>query len=145
MPEKKSVLEIVATLLLSAMAVIVSVSQCRIAHDQTRIMDLQTKIARQEVIPHFVITRTLEKKDAEDFYSMDKVYIQNEGQVAQDVHVDHITFLHIKLWKVGLGTRTASIPISGYYFAVVHNMIGKGLLFTLRNYLKTRSKAESHS
>lgn len=47
--------ETIAAFLLSAMAIIVSLVQLDIASKQTQMLDLQTKIALQQILPQFVI------------------------------------------------------------------------------------------
>ncbi len=130
----KFYLETIAATLISIMAVLVAFSQCSIFLEQTKLLKVQTDIAKKQFLPTFVISAAQLKEDLKDYYSEDKIFIENKGFPVSEFNCESRVFFNVKLTKISVFHKEAFIPISGYYSGTAHTAKGDGLLATIEGY-----------
>lgn len=103
------------------------------AAKQTELLDLQTKIAMQQVVPQFVIAAK-QIADESGFATEDQIVVRNVGGVVRELYCDDAVFLEVELYhqnpREGNPIKKR-LPLNGYYAAIVHNPEGQGQVLTL--------------
>lgn len=130
----KFYLETIAATLISIMAVLVAFSQCSISREQTRLLKMQTDIAKKQLLPTFVISAAQLKEDIKDSYSEDKIFIENKGFPISEFNCESRVVFKGELTKISVFHKEAFIPINGYYSGTAHTAKGDGLLATIEGY-----------
>lgn len=125
------VFETVAASLLSAMAIIVSVAQFMTTSKQTKILDLQTKIAEAQALPNFEVNISQQLNDATGKFDDNLLVIRNEGGPVHDFEAHSAYFLRIKADVQGIGFREVEIPVNGYFNTRFVSAASKGVLVTM--------------
>ena len=142
--ENKIFFETIAASLLSVMAIIVSLVQLDIASKQTQLLNLQTKIALQQILPQFVI-KAVQILDETGYASDDRLIIKNVGGIVKELKSEHAVFFEVEIYfRGGLNGDpvTLEIPITGYYDATMHNPEGQGKVITLIGYKNNQRAAQ---
>jgi hypothetical protein len=130
----KFYLETVTATLVSIMAVLVALSQCVISSEQNKLLKVQTEIAKRQILPTFIISAHQFKEHLSDYYSEDKISIENKGFSISGFHCEVKTFFIAKLSHVKKMNKTARIPVNGYYGSMALTARGDGLLATIFGY-----------
>jgi hypothetical protein len=123
--ENKIYFETVAAVFLSVAAILVTTAQTIFIFKQARLMDMQTKVGKQQSLPQFIIRRVVfsdpnYKKYYDKHYITDEwIEITNLGGVFYNLQSSEVVILEIEYqynlqpWK---SSKTIQIPVFGYYF-----------------------------
>lgn len=130
----KFCLETIAATLISIMAVLVAFSQCSISRDQTKLLKVQTDIAKRQLLPTFVISAVHQKEDSKNTYTEDKIFIENKGFPISEFDCESRVVFKVELTKISESHKKAFIPINGYYSGTIYTANGDGLLATIEGY-----------
>ena len=116
----------VAAISIALAAVIVSVCQLRMSQ-------IQTQIAEQSVLPHFVMTQHQMKSSPESsVYDEDRITVRNHGAVISDFDADYLVVFDVKLHSQdGHMSKKSKFFVNGYYGSQIWTADGKGLLVTI--------------
>ena len=134
--------ETIAATLISIMAVMVAFSQCSISWEQTKIMKLQTDIAKKKFLPTFIISAAQIKGEKTDKYSEDRISIENKGFPISEFNCKTIVVYNIEITKIPSFHKEVFIPINGYYSGTFHTGKGDGLIATIEGYRNNIRAAE---
>ena len=95
---------------------------------------MQTDIAKRQLLPTFVISAAQLKGDLKDFYSEDKIFIENKGFPISEFDCKSIVFFNVEITKIADFHKKVFIPINGYYSGTALTAKGDGLLATIEGY-----------
>ena len=108
--------------------------QNQLIKSQNDSIDLQIKIAKQQVLPQFVISAKQLQEPGEENASHDKMVVDNSGAVVSELHGTTAIFLDVELYyrqpKRGDPIKKR-IAINGYYAATGHSPQGQGQMLTM--------------
>ncbi|CAG36308.1 hypothetical protein [Desulfotalea psychrophila] len=127
----KFYLQTVTATVLAIMAILVSFSQCSISKEQTKLLNVQTKIAKKQISPVFTISAKQLKDDIPGIYSEDKIFIENNGFIISDFHYNSLVLIDIELSKTPNVQKKKTYSLIGYYRAGYMTAKGSGLLATI--------------
>jgi hypothetical protein len=119
--------ETIAAVLLSLMAILVSIAQGCTAARQTELFEKQTKIAEAQVLPEFNLHIELQYDQASKLYKNEQLIVDNNGGAAQEWDVDSIEFLRVTYSS----SKVALFALNGYYTAGFRSGSDRGRLITL--------------
>lgn len=121
--------ETIGASLLSVMAVVVSCSQCGIASKQTALLDAQTQIAKQQMMPILEIYSSQRKTTNPNSFDEDVLYIKNVGHPVRDFGARNVSLVNIVFDDPSRNIhKDSSFIMSGYYLASVSTASGTGVL-----------------
>jgi len=121
--------ETIAAVLLSLMAILVSIAQSCTAARQTDLLDKQTKIAEVQMLPEFNIYVQLEYDEQRKVYTEDTLVVDNNGGSAHEWNVQTAEFIVL---TYGGPSKTIELAVNGYYGAAFRSAAHRGHLVTLR-------------
>ncbi len=133
----KVIFETVAALLVSIMAILVSYGQLRIAKIQTDLQLQQTRISKQAVLPHFVISaKQLKGATNSQTFDEDEITVENQGSVISNFYCSGIVLLDVELMNWNSPTEKSLITfyLNGYYLGNAYSPQGQGILITIKGY-----------
>jgi hypothetical protein len=108
-------------------------SQNKLMAKQTELIELQSQIALQELVPQFVITAK-QIPDETGYAVDDSIFVQNLGGIVREIDCYHAVFLEVEFYhqdpKKG-EPKKKWMPLVGYYVASVPNPVGKGEVWVL--------------
>lgn len=126
----KKLLENITPLLLSCMAILVSISQCSIAIKQNKLTDIQTKIAEEKASPHFIIEIYRELNEENHLLS-ESLRIRNEGEIVLEPKVEWATYLTASITNDNQENKQINIPYQYYDYISPSFSEGKGLIYII--------------
>lgn len=126
--------ETVAASLLSLMAIIISAAQIFISVKQNALTAMQTEIARQQVMPQFVIAArqvidTLDGKIKED-----AIYVNNRGGIVRDLFCNTAVFFDVEFTPELGEQKKIELSVNGYYGSMMNTAEGTGQVLTIEGY-----------
>ena len=128
--------ETAAALLLTIMAITVSIAQYYLSRDSNKLAIIQTNISRQSIEPHFVITAKQLDPEGTGVFSEDWLFIKNSGAVVTEFTERCVVFFDIevapRIWTKERKPYKKQVPINGYYFNSAFKSEGTATLVTLR-------------
>jgi len=116
--------EVLVTLLLSIMAIIVSVQSNRIADNQTMIM-------KEQALPQFRINKIQIYNEEIGKYTDDNIVIYNQGGILYDFSHKTAVYMNLQYKNKDNLYQTKRIPLKDYYKFNSVTGNGKGLLVTI--------------
>jgi hypothetical protein len=124
--------ETVAASLLSAMAIVVSVQQSRMASKQTELLSFQTRIAEAQSLPQFEIAIRQKSNKATGKSDGNLLVINNRGGTVHDFKADVAYFLVLTAYSgEGVDISREEVATTGYFTDRVLSAAGIGELVTM--------------
>ncbi len=150
--DNKIYFETIAAALLALMALIVAIQANKITKyqtdlvvKQTELIELQTNIELQQVLPQFVIQAIQIMNPSTGYAEDDELSIKNVGGLVKELHSKTAIFLNVELYyedpRKG-DPINKSIPINGYYAATEYNAQGQGQVLTLVGYKNNKCASD---
>jgi hypothetical protein len=123
--KNKIVFETLAAVLLSFMALLVSVMQLVVGTSQTRLLGLQTEIARVQAIPQFVAAINPIWDPKVEKFTAEELVVINRGALAREAEVGEAVFLDFTLTrKLEAGQIKKTLPLRDYFTATAVSSFG---------------------
>ena len=129
--ENKIFFETIAIVLLSTMAIIVSIQSNKISSSQLRIAEDQKRIMVAQNLPLLRLNAYQVYTKETDKYSEDIIKIVNEGPPLYEFHKDYVVFIEFEFGKRGEALSKILIPLNGYYGSSFLTGESKNLLCTI--------------
>ena len=125
--------ETFAAVVLTGMALVVSWAQWRTAEEQSQLLEIQTGVAIQSVLPHFVITARQEKSSSSaSRYDEDKIRVSNEGAVIHNFRCQSAVIFSVETYNWSDRQKNEkNFFVNGYYVGEGYTARGEGLLVTV--------------
>ncbi len=128
----------IAVLLLSLMALVVTLAQLLIAYNQTTVSNEQRKLQELEQSPHFFVKSYNVYDNQTQYYEERVLEICNYGGLARDLHTIAAVFFEIELITKDHKIINASIPVVNYLDTYIPTGNSKETLFRVSGYKNNR-------
>jgi hypothetical protein len=127
----KVLFETVAAVLLSVMAIIVSVAQYKTTSEQTNLLSLQTRISEAQALPQFELAIHQVLNDATRKFDDDHLVVTNRGGPIHDFSSNSAYFLIVTSGGAHGEFVKNEVAVSGYFTASFISVSSTGVLVTM--------------